>query len=77
MYFAIDSKFFPNLFQLISLTQLFSKPFAGLLTKSQITVSQGKIADKKGRLSASFGVFYHPYEVQSRGGKEAVVLRCL
>ena len=49
----------------------------GLLTK-QRKKDTGKTAYKKGRLDlASSHALYHPFQVQGRGGKEAVVLRCL
>lgn len=49
----------------------------GLLTK-QRKKDSGKTAYKKGRLDlASSHTLYHPFQVQGRDGKEAVVLRCL
>ena len=48
-----------------------------LLTKSLMSLNIASHGKKKDALSASSHVLYHPFEVQGRGGKEAVILRCL
>ena len=49
----------------------------GLLTKCHIIMGWQNKWEEKRRPMASICVPYQSFEVQGRGGKEAVVLRCL